>query len=63
MGLMDNTYFDNARTNVRASYRLWALKHQLKNLLAEYAHLDQAVSDPRFYALKDAVAALQKEMN
>ena len=59
----NDAYFDAAKTNVRASYRLWALKEQMSQLMASYPHADMAVSGPRFYALKDVIAAVETELN
>jgi len=57
------SYYDSALVKVRASYRLWSLKHQLMKLESSYEHPDQAVSDPKFCALKDAIKAVESEMN
>ena len=57
----NDAYFTAAKMRVRASYQLWAAKRRLGQL--KYDHPDQAVSDPKFSALKDVVAQLEGRMN
>lgn len=58
-----NANYKAALLQVRASYRLWVLKEQMSQLMASYPHSDMAVSDPKFCALKDAIAAVETELN
>lgn len=50
---MSEDYFEWARANVKESYKLWSAKRRYNSLMDSYAHPDQAISDPKFYAAKD----------
>lgn len=58
-----DAYFTAAKIKVRDGYRLWALKEQMRQLADSYKHSGQAVSDAKFYALRDAIAEVEGRMN
>jgi hypothetical protein len=59
----NDAYFTAAKVRVRVSYQLWSARRLLSAVLSKYDHPDQAVSDPKFYALKDLVADLERQIN
>jgi hypothetical protein len=52
---MQEDYFEWARSGAKESYKLWSAKQRYNALMDSYDHPDQAISDPKFYVVKDAL--------